>query len=197
MFAKSVSRRSVGKLHKTLLVALALVVLFASLPLERAYAWYIPNKTGTTSQPYYYPLDLLAGANYGAWWVWVNGRGPAFQTINQLLPYNNSFYTMKARYVLEQYTSTGWKVKSSQTPAPVPVTKGTGLSVQFDNVDLIIPWQSTGYFRVRYEIWWLDSAGRTIGYAIIAPNSASDFVCHPYQLRGKQCQSNAGNFWIR
>ena len=191
MFAKSVSRGSVGKFHKTLMVALALVVLFASLPAGKAYAWGMVNRyrAPVVNQG---PLNVTMGSNYGIPVLWVNGQGPIFDSNN--IAWGN--HTVTAQYQLEQWLPNangtyGWKYITGIEHRSY-VTLGTGPYVSLDDVGFYIPLSARGTYRVTFKIWWHNSAG-IIAYTEVVPNTGYDFVCH--YLYNLPCVSGFG--WFR
>lgn len=103
MFAKVVSRGSVGKFQKTLMVTLVLVVFFSAFPIERVQAAIIQGYVRcNTPQNGYYQYELGAIGDFIGQWIYYqlveyavlnDGREIYLRT----LPAVNDYYKEQAR----------------------------------------------------------------------------------------------------
>jgi hypothetical protein len=193
MSAKIGSKGLLSKLQKTLMVAVALVVLMASLPVRQAYAWSLVNPQGNVPIVYTHTIDLTGGSNAGGVVTRVWGRGPQMPSNNTL--WGNYFVTVQ--YQLEKLVMgtdgrATWAMIASIVHT-VPVSLATGPMVFLPDVDFQIGWNYPGIFRVTDKIWWHNSAG-TFAYTAVVPNLTSDFMCQHGLLFGRPCQVGPGWF---
>jgi hypothetical protein len=196
MFSKAVVRGSIGKLHKTLMVLFVLAVLFATLPVGRAYAWTITSSVGNPPVPSIEQINITSGGNSAGQVVTsVHSYGPYMESNNLAWGNHNvSVYYQLEHYALGSNGSYSWKVIAI-TNHIVPISLGTGPMVRLPYVNFHISAYSTGYFRITYKIFRINSSGFAFAYTEIVPNNASDFQCHSYLLLGRPCQTAPG--WFR
>ncbi len=195
MFAKSVSNGSLGKFQKVLIVALALLVLFAALPVGQASAWYYSQASGVRGNVTLPVISIL------------EKRDPCFPVYGtmvcpsmlHLISYTGptvyrsaaaaGAQIVQGMYVLEMWNGAAWTViaRSSIMQKQIGAYQN---GVQFPTLTLT-PQIGRGIFRVTWLFSWFNSGGARIGSAVISSNQASDHICsNPYRL----CKSLPGYF---
>ena len=187
MFASVVIRGSLGKLHKFLLVGLTLIVLFVSLPLDRAYAWsYAPvsGRRGSVSLPTIYIGDLYMPYGMTQFTLYGNTGPLAYRS-----PASSGTQIVKGKYLVEKWDGNRWVVSAQSTLFQGQILS-TQTSLRFP-APYIQPVLARGTFRFTFALDWYTTGGALLGSTFIRSNLVSDHVCvTPHRL----CKSYAGYF---
>jgi hypothetical protein len=181
MFTKAVSRRSVGLFQKALIVLLALAVLFVSLPLDRAYAFYsVPQngKAGSVSLPTIYVGDKASSCTriYNS-----TVCAPTFTLYGETGPiaYRSPAFAgsqiVQAIYVVERWDGSNWVATAKSDVLQGQIGLGQ-TSVQFVKPHMQVQ-VAQGYFRFSWLFSWLSSTGAVYGSTIVVSNLTTDHVC--------------------
>ena len=173
MFAKVVSGKLFGKFQKTLMVAVALILLFGSLPVDKAYAWSITPQSGKGGSVVLPQIHI--GDQYMPYgqtqFTLYSQTGPVVYRS----PAAAGAQTVSLVYVLETYVNGKWvfvtqsKVFNQQIGAAQVGTIFPALYVQ--------PLVARGYFRLSYFVGWKDANGAGLGHSLVSSNLASDYKC--------------------
>jgi hypothetical protein len=181
MFTKFSSRGSVTKFQKTLIIAIALAVLFLSIPLEQAQAFYVGQAEGTVGKivlPVIYAGDIhiTCVKIYAA-----TVCPPVFTLYAQTGPvlYRSPAFAgsqiVQGMYVVEQWDGSKWLpiAQSNLLQAQIGATK--------EKVSLAQPYMpltvGQGYFRFTWIFSWFSSKGDRLGSTIVLSNNKSEHEC--------------------
>lgn len=187
MFAKSVVKGSLGKLQKVLLVAAALVVLMAGLPVGQAYAWSYANlsgRPGSVGIPTIYIGDLLMPWGSTQFTLYGNTGPVAYRS-----PASTGAQQVSAVYTVQTLVGSSW-VNTATTGVFYGQISAAQGSYRFP-APYIQPVASRGIFRVSWSFVWSTSTGVSLGATNVISHLASDHVCvTPHRL----CKSYPGYF---
>jgi len=193
MFTKIASQGSVGRVQKTLVVLLALVVLFVSVPLDQAFAFsYTPvsGTIGNVSVPTIYVGDLTTSCaiiyDYRVCppvFTLYAETGP----IAYRSPGSSGSQIVYAKYLVDQWDGSKWV-----TIAVSDLLRGQ-IGANQTSLRFAAPYMplqvARGYFRFTWAFDWYTKDGALLGSTYIHSNLASDHVCvTPIRL----CQSYNG-----
>lgn len=188
MSAKTGFRGLVGKLHKTLMVALVLVVLFSSLPIGKAYAWSYANpisRPGAVSvPPAIYIGDLMMPWGSTAFTLYGSTGPVAYRS-----PGSSGAQIVGAQYFVQTWNGSRW-VNTAQTGTFTGQISASQTYYRFP-APYIQPLVSRGTFRVMYTFVWTTTAGATLGATNVLPNLKNDHIC---VTTLRLCQTSAGYF---
>jgi hypothetical protein len=192
MFANIASHGSLGKLQKTLVVAIALVVLFCSISVGKAYAWGDQYAFGATARVDKFTISILDITQPTGTYLTI--YGPNLTVYRSPKTSGGQMITVKT--FLDLYTIYGTKYgwyPVLQTTETLPIASGWYFAGFSDVRFALRSDTARGYYRVRYQVTWVAN-GQQLAWAEIVPNIATDFYCVNSGLR--LCRSLAGSFQV-
>jgi hypothetical protein len=195
MFTKTISNGAVKYFQRFTIFLLALVLIFGSLPVEKAYAWSYSSPSGRPGQVSVPTIRVYDQNNACAW---INGAPVCVATLTLAglgspvayrSPATTGTQLVAAVYTVQQWNGSGWVNITTSGPFLGEISP-TQSSIIFP-APFIQPDAYQGYFRVHYTFAWFTQTGTMLGSTSVFPNLSSDFQCVTnYRL----CQAYPGYF---
>lgn len=196
MNTRNVSRGMMSKLQRILLTVAVFIVLFGSLPVDKAFAWsyLLPSgRPGAVSIPRVYISDLPAGANilYPTFYNSSTSSGP----IVYRSPATSGDQFVSGTYALQFLNGSDWVTIAYAVNSPFSGWIRAGQnSIVFPNL-YIQPYPiQAGYYRVTWVFAWKTGAGVVLGSTAVVSNLATDHVCYKTTI---PCRSYAGSVRLK
>ena len=187
MYSTVVSKRPINMFRKRAVAVLALVILFVSLPVGKAYAWTYYNsagRPGAASGTTIYIGDLYMPWGGNQFTLYSNIGPVAYRS-----PATTGAQVVSAIYAVENWTGAGWVVTAKTDIFTGKI--GANQSYYRFPTPYIQPIQSRGIFRVSFIYFWRSSTGVFLGSTQVISHLATDHVClTSYRL----CKSYPGYF---
>jgi hypothetical protein len=196
MNTQKVSRKWMSKVQKALVAVVILAMLFGALPTGKAHAWAYRNITGrpgAVSVPTVRFGDTLLQTSAGLI------AAPRFDSAGRYVyayrsPATSGDQTVKALYVLEGWSGSGW-VKIAHQGWMTRVIRAGQSYVAFPALDISPSnFRRGSYYRVTWSVIWATPAGAGLGGTRVVSNLASDHRCVTTRYL---CTSYAGYVLIR
>jgi hypothetical protein len=187
MVTKAGSNGLVVKFQKILMVALALIVLFVSLPLDRAYAWSYKPVSGTrgnVSLPKIYVGDLYMPNGLTQFTLYGNTGPIVYRSAA-----STGIQIVKATYLVEKWDGFKWVIIKNSNLLQGQIG-ATQTYFQFA-APYIQPAIARGYLRFTWAFDWYATNGVVLGATYVQSSLATDHVC---VTKVRLCQSYPGYF---
>jgi hypothetical protein len=198
MVTKAASKGLVGKVQKTLMVALAALVLLVSLPLHRAEAWqYLPvtGTSGAVGVPTICVREITHVIRSGRYNVPIvvrelsltscTGTGPTVYRS----PASTGSQTIRYQYFVERWDGSRWVITttSNVTTYQIAATQSY-INLPAPNLQPRVQ----GHLRFTWAFDWYRN-GVLLGGTFVVSHLASDYQC---QLPNNRCLLYPGYFYV-